>query len=232
MINRFTEVIFIDEACPSTLGINEGKILTQGGFTACDVKYQTAKTFINRCPMLLTAQTKLEFKREDQPAMDRRLKNYTFKSLPNPRKKATEWLRRHPMECVASAATKAHPCRDQEETSDNSSEEEQEPEIGNGVPKVEEKDALRTLPLLEESCGDDSLEETDEAASEMEERNGEPDTLQDHLNRLQPGSLRHRQMAHILETEKEKQKQKDQFYRMREVERCEAAKTAVDEELL
>ena len=43
MINRFTEVIFIDEACPSTLDIDDWKILTQGGYTACDVKYKTAK---------------------------------------------------------------------------------------------------------------------------------------------------------------------------------------------
>ena len=74
MINRFTEVIFIDEACPSTLDIDDWKILTQGGYTACDVKYQTAKSFINRCPMLLTAQQKLEFQPEDQPAMDYRLR--------------------------------------------------------------------------------------------------------------------------------------------------------------
>ena len=87
VINRFTEVIFIDEACPSTLDIDDWKILTQGGYTACDVKYKTAKSFINRCPMLLTAQKKLEFQPEDQPAMDRRLRSYTFNSLPKPRKK-------------------------------------------------------------------------------------------------------------------------------------------------
>ncbi len=46
---------------------------------------------------------------------------------------------------------------------------------------------MLSLSLLEKSCGDDSLEETDEAAGAMEERNGEPDTSQDHLNDLQPG---------------------------------------------
>ena len=56
MINRFTEVIFIDEDCPSTLDMDDWKILTQGGYTVCDVKYNTAKSFLNRCPMLLTAQ--------------------------------------------------------------------------------------------------------------------------------------------------------------------------------
>ena len=98
MINHTTEVIFFDKASPSTLEIDDWKILTQGGYTACDVKYKTAKSFINRCPMILTAQQKLQFTPEDQPAMDRRLRNYMFKSLPNPKKKAAEWLRKHPME--------------------------------------------------------------------------------------------------------------------------------------
>ena len=85
MINRFTELIFIDEGSPFTLAIGNWKILTQGGCTACDVKYKTAKSFINHCPML---QQQLEFGPEDQPVMDRRLRNYAFKSLPNPRKKS------------------------------------------------------------------------------------------------------------------------------------------------
>ena len=81
-------MIFIDEASISTMEIDDWKILTQGGYTAADVKYHTAKSFINRCPMLLTAQQKLQFKPEDQPAMDRRLRHYTFRSLPEPKKKA------------------------------------------------------------------------------------------------------------------------------------------------
>ena len=56
-----TEVIFIDEATPSTLDVDDWKILTQGGYTACDVKYKTAKSFFNRCPMFMTAHQKLQF---------------------------------------------------------------------------------------------------------------------------------------------------------------------------
>ena len=92
MITKSTEVIFIDEASTSTMDIDDWKIWTQGGYTACDVKYQTARSFINRCPMLITAQQKLQFKAEDQPAMERRLRNYTFKSLPAPKKRAADWL--------------------------------------------------------------------------------------------------------------------------------------------
>ena len=107
MITKSTEVIFIDEASTSTMDIYDWKILTQGGYTAYDVKYQTAKSFINCCPMLITAQQKLQFKAEDQPAMERRLRNHTFKSLPAPKKRAADWLQKHPMDCVVWAAKQA-----------------------------------------------------------------------------------------------------------------------------
>ena len=143
MINRFTEIIFIDEASPSTLDVDDWKILTQGG-------YQTAKSFINRCPMLLTAQKKLQFKPEDQPAMDRRLRNNTFKSLPNPKKKAAEWIRKHRMECIVWASTKARPPSGQEETSNGGLEDRQETQIDDGILNDKEKDAFRTLVLSED----------------------------------------------------------------------------------
>lgn len=101
MISKYTEVIFIDEATPSTLDVDDWKILTQGEYTQSDVKYRTAKSFFNRCPMFMTAQQKLEFKAEDQQAMDQRLRYYYFKSLTNPKKRAMQLLRTHPMECIA-----------------------------------------------------------------------------------------------------------------------------------
>ena len=73
MINQFTEIIFIDEAEENTLDISDWKVLTQGGYAAHDVKYQTARSFINKCPMLITAQHKLQFGTVHQPAMDKRL---------------------------------------------------------------------------------------------------------------------------------------------------------------
>lgn len=47
MITPFTEVMFIDEVDESSLDIPDWKILTQGGYTAHDIKYQTAKAFTN-----------------------------------------------------------------------------------------------------------------------------------------------------------------------------------------
>ena len=46
--------------------------------------------------------------------MDRRLRYYFFKSLARPKKKAAQWLRKHPMECVVWAASKARVDTDEE----------------------------------------------------------------------------------------------------------------------
>ena len=105
MIKDDTEVIFIDEATPATLDIDDWKTLTQGGFAAYDVKYRTAKSFVNKCPMIITSQQPLKFDPSDQPAMDRRLRTYKFRSLPTANKRAASWLKRNPMECIAWAAS-------------------------------------------------------------------------------------------------------------------------------
>ena len=108
----------------------------------CDVKYQTAKSVINHCPMMITAQQKVQFKAEDKPAMDQRLQNHTFKSLAMPKKRASDWLRKHQMECVVWAAKNAHPAEDQDNTSENSDEEEVDQEMENDdgtLPEIENK---------------------------------------------------------------------------------------------
>ena len=51
IVNKHTEVIFIDEVTPPTLEVDDWKSLTRGGYTACDVKYRTARSFFNRCPL-------------------------------------------------------------------------------------------------------------------------------------------------------------------------------------
>ena len=47
-IHKHTEVIFIDKATVSTLNVDDWKILTQGGYTACDIEYRTSLTDV-RC---------------------------------------------------------------------------------------------------------------------------------------------------------------------------------------
>ena len=146
MITKSTEVILIDEASTSTMDNDDWKIVTQGGFTACDIKYQTARSFINRCPLFLTAQQKLQFKPEDQPAVERRLRNYTFKSLASPKTRALEWLRKHPMDCIVWAAGKACKPDDEEETLDGTEEDQDShAEHLDGTVAELEKEALRKM---------------------------------------------------------------------------------------
>ena len=119
MITSFTEVIFIDEASESALDIADWKVLTQGGYSAHDVKYQTAKTFLNKCPMIITAQHKLQFGPTHQPAMEKRLRTYVFKTLPNPKKGAAAWLKKHALDCVVWATEKAKDCQGDSENDEN-----------------------------------------------------------------------------------------------------------------
>ena len=48
MINDNTEVIILDEATSSMMDVDDWKLMTQGGWTAHDVKFNTAKGFVNR----------------------------------------------------------------------------------------------------------------------------------------------------------------------------------------
>ena len=57
--------------------------------------------------MLITSQRKLAFGPADQPAMERRLRTYTFRSLPRQKKKASNWMGTHPMDYVLWAVQKA-----------------------------------------------------------------------------------------------------------------------------
>ena len=217
MINKNTEVIFIDEASSATLDVDDWKIITQGGYTACDVKYRTAKSFYNRCPMFMTAQKKLEFQPEDQPAMDRRIRYYMFKSLPSPKKKAAQWLRKHPMECIAWAASKARVVSDEEESSDDE-EGEQESQNDDGILPESEKEILRTPPLGDLLAEPRSREESSEEDTIQDVGDSDEDetitTLKVTLAQCSPDSLRHRQLSHILETrleEKERQKELEEM---------------------
>ena len=211
MITPFTEVIFIDEADEGVLDIADWKILTQGGYTAHDVKYQTAKAFINRCPMLVTAQRKLEFGAVHQPAMDRRLQTYYFKSLPNPKKKAAAWLKKNAMECVVWAAEKAKSCEDVAGSEvDTESDEEQSVEGEEGTLQEKEKEAIRSLslsnPMVDEIAVSDSSDEEilDDTTVEAGTSNDALTVLRETLDRLQPESLRYRQVKQMLCEEERK----------------------------
>ncbi len=231
MISKSTEIIFIDEASTTTMDIDDWKVLTQGGYTACDVKYQTAKSFINRCPMLITAQRKLLFSDEDQPAMDRRLRNYTFKSLAAPKKRAADWLRKHPMECVVWAAENARSFEDEDDSS-ASSDEEDDMENEDGTLPQTEREALRKMVLA-----DVVIDPTQDSGDELEDvMEGEQNSVEYHddsnecpsiaalkniIVECSPVSIRHRQAARVLEMRLEENARLEEWQRQDFVRRQE-----------
>ena len=129
--------------------MDDWKILTQGGYAAHDVKYRNARAFINRCPMLITSQRKLDFGPADQPAMERRLRTYTFQSLPKPKKGASAWMKKHAMDCVVWAAkmAKAPDGEEESEDEDQSSADEEYMTASEGILMENEKGEIRGLSL-------------------------------------------------------------------------------------
>ena len=226
MIGPFTEVIFIDEADENTLDISDWKLLTQGGYAAHDVKYQTARAFINKCPMLITAQHKLQFGTVHQPAMDKRLRTYHFKTLTNPKKKAVAWLRKHPMECVVWATEQAKLRAVDTESDDTDSDDENDAQDEEGRLQQKEKDDLRALSLTdspveetksgeaeasEEECSTPGTEQSD--ADDVNESTSIDvlDELRATLRKSDPESLRYRQVEHMLQEQEQRRTSRKNF---------------------
>ena len=103
MIDSSTEVIFLDEAFPGLLEIDDWKILCQGGFTSHDVKWKKAEGFHCSASMYITCQTEMDFGADHNEAMDKRLHKYYFTSLPRVDPEANKWLRQHAMDCIVWA---------------------------------------------------------------------------------------------------------------------------------
>ena len=206
MITPFTEVIFIDEASENALDIADWKVLTQGGYSAHDVKYQTAKAFLNKCPMLIIAQRKLQFGPTHQPAMEKRLRTYVFKTLPNPKKSAAAWLKKHAMDCVVWATEKTKDCQGDSE-SDENDEDDADSEDEEGILQDKEKEELRCLTLassLVEETTSSLVTNVPQDRESVSMSDDVLDALRDSVSRSYPGNLQRRQHEHILEEEQRK----------------------------
>ena len=107
MIDSTTEIIFLDEAYASLLDVDDWKILCQGGYTCHDTKWKKAKGFENKATMFITCQEEMDFGEVHNPAMDRCLHKYYFKSLPVVKPEANQWLKDHAMDCIVWAAKQA-----------------------------------------------------------------------------------------------------------------------------
>jgi hypothetical protein len=160
---------------------------------------------------------------------------FEFKTLPNPKRKAAKWLKNHPMECVAWAATKARCSPDEIESSDDDDDEEGEGvnHENDGTMDEVEKEMLRTLPLAEvlassstEQRGDrdpsesgtssssDSSEDSSDSddSSDTDESVDSDDECIDKLKRAldenSPFSLKYRHINRILDSKLEQRETK------------------------
>ena len=101
LVDRRTQVIFMDEAHVKLLDPDDWKVLTQGGLTAHDRKYRSSSQQEIRCPMFITCQTEMDFGEEHNAAMDARLRKFYFKNLNSrPIPGVQQSLRDSAMDCI------------------------------------------------------------------------------------------------------------------------------------
>ena len=62
----------------------------QGGYCK-----KTVKAFLNKCLIIITTQHKQQFGPTHQPATEKRMSIHVFKTLPNPKKSAAAWMKKH-----------------------------------------------------------------------------------------------------------------------------------------
>ena len=220
MITPYTEAIFIDEATEKTLDMDDWKILTQGGYAVHDVKYRNARAFINRCPMLITSQRKLDSGSADQPAVDRRLRTYTFRSLPQPKKRASAWMKKHAMDCVVWASQMAKAPEEDEESADEEETSASEDELtaAEGVLLVEEEGAIRALSLpallTQDALADEGEAPTHDTHPVDTGSSPEDDPVKELRNLIEqshPGTLRRRQLEQMLKMEQRRRNGKERL---------------------
>ena len=99
MINNLTEVIFLNEPYAGLLGIDDWKVICQGGFTSHDTKWKKAQGFHCSVTMYITCQ--VEMVQLTMKLWTNACK-YHLKSLPRVEPEANKWPRKHAMDCTVS----------------------------------------------------------------------------------------------------------------------------------
>ena len=138
--------------------------------------------------------------------MEKQLRTYVFKALPNPKKNAAAWMKKHAMDCMVWATEKAKDCQGDSEADendeDNTCNEDEE-----GILQDKVKEVLRCLTrassLTEETTSSSVtiVPQDRESVSMFEDV---LDALRDSVHRSYPGSLQYRQLEHILKEEQKK----------------------------
>ncbi|XP_068728633.1 trichohyalin-like [Montipora capricornis] len=167
--------------------------------------------------------------------MERRLRNYTFKRLATPKKRTSEWLRKHPMDCIVWAAGKARKPDDEEETLDGTEEDQDShAEHLDGTLAELEKEALRTMSFTdvlppavdspqreEENETVMSVDSAEEAVIDHQSSNDILENLKRNMSDTQPHSLRYRQLEHMLKDQERKRAMEENDKRVRHERRKE-----------
>ena len=226
MINEETQLINLDEAVVNLMDVDDWKVLLQGGLTAHDVKYRSAKSFVNSAPIFITSQKDLDFgSKVDNEAMENRLTKYFFKPLPEVVPEAALWLKEHPMHCIVWAANVVKQHKHKLVVNEETSKEERpglstqdRVEIFNL--KMSSEESLSIAPNEEDMESDDSQTEFNEEGTEESEN--EPDTqfltCRDSLQAAKSQCLAEcnfgkakmvERLMLVLEEEKEKRKQQE-----------------------
>ena len=99
MVDKDTELIFIDERSENTLDTSNVKTLLQGGWMVKSVKHQDAQTCDNKAGIYLTRNELPDFGVE-QTNVDRRISVFHTTELPEPKSEAPQWIEDNPMECL------------------------------------------------------------------------------------------------------------------------------------
>ena len=117
------------------------------GFTSHDSKWKKAKGFHCCATMYITCQVDIDFGADHNDAMAKRLNKYNFKSLPNVKPEANQWLRENAMDCIAWA---------QYVVGDNTSSEVTTPAVQQEGLSEEELKKICSVSLVEESLEESS----------------------------------------------------------------------------
>ena len=137
----------------------------------------------------------------DQPAMDSRLKTYTFRSLPQPKKRASAWTKKHATDFVVWVAQMARAPEEDEESEDEEETSTNEDELtaAESVLLEDDKGAIRALSLLalltQDAPADEGEAPTDD--THPDDTDGSPaddrvKELQNLIEQSHPGTLRRR----------------------------------------
>ncbi len=99
MLTSETECLFVDEWPPDALTADDAKRILQGGYVAIPQKHKETVRVVYRSGIYITCNEIPTFSEVDEEAIRSRIMVFETKSLPVKNPYATNWLRKHCMQC-------------------------------------------------------------------------------------------------------------------------------------